>query len=183
MNINGIHHPRVDSMWILCNLIIVQVDLVAVCCAHNDHMKCSTRHKIGVNFTALFTIPSSIEPGISDDDMLAADRIEPRVQVKCNRWMRPNTLALLEIQVERMRQHLDAADDVQPRSGHQMGAEFTIEGHFLKRWGQRWRIFFTYFLEMKLVWASLVTSWATHKFNFIFEDVWIEWLDPSDVMY
>lgn len=136
VNVNGVHRPRIDSMRILGNNVVVQVHLVAVGRAHDDHMKRAAGHEIRVNFAALLAIPVPVQPRIFDDHMLAADGIEARIQVKCNRWMRPNALALLQIQVERMRQHFDASDHVQPGAGHEVRAELSVERHFLREDGR-----------------------------------------------
>lgn len=201
VNVHGVHRPRIDSMRILGDNAVVQVHLVAVGRAHDNHMKRAAGHEIRVNFAALLAVPVPVEPRIFDDHMLAADRIEARIQVKCNRRVRPNALALLQIQVERVRQHFDASDNVQPGAGHEMRAELSVERHFLRKGGGRAEIAIVivhiYIRKWKAFgWKAAATNSAavfdwrtmnyargTYKFRFIFEDVRIEGLDSIDIMY
>lgn len=98
--VNRVHDGGIGALVKFAYQFIVQKDVIRIRIVNDLQMKGTTWHKIRVNFGPFFAIPFTIGPRIFYNYILAADCCEANIEMERYRWMRPNYITLLQIDVK-----------------------------------------------------------------------------------
>lgn len=132
LHVHRIDRADVDAVRVLGDAFAVHGHHEPVGVRPNRHVERPARHKVREYLRPLFAIPPPAVPGVAAYDIVRADDREARIQMERNRRVRPNVVAVLQIDVERVRQQLDGAVDVDRLADSQRIGQPSVVRHFLR---------------------------------------------------